>query len=266
MAVKNYHWFSYRISYEGEITDLAGNVILSVNQNGAVCFRTVFDKLYYYKSTLLVGNYTIHCRKKFKVKSGNFCALSRDEILKVLRYMRRTLDIKIYFSEDEDYYHFKFHVEGYPVKHRYVLTFSRVFYEFPFNELAKDIMRLRAKRVYNGVNFSNKSFLELYNLVSATYVDDVYNGHSLFKGPSLNTKTADVQKAFNNPEVFRVNDVCPGQYQILNQTIHMKRNMRDIDWDDGFRNRIEKYSENFQILKTLKQNAKGIRRRNRKAV
>lgn len=266
MAVKNYHWFSYKISYEGEITDPTGRIILSVNHTDTVCFRTVFDKLYHYKEQHLIGNYTIHCRKKFKEGAGNFCALSRDEILKVLRYMRRTFNVKIWFSENEDYYHFKFHIEGYPVKHRYVLTFSRVFYEFPFNELAKDIMRLRAKRVYNGVNFSNKSFLELYNLVSATYVDDVYNCHSLFNGPTLDTRAVTVQKAFNNPAIFRVNDVCPGKYQILNQTIHMHRNMRDLDWDEGFRNRIEKYSENFQILRTLKQDAKGIRRRNRKAV
>jgi hypothetical protein len=40
----------------------------------------------------------------------------------------------------------------------------------------------------------------------------------------------------------------------------------NIEWEEDFEKRVVKYSENFQIIKNIKQNEKNLRRRARKAV
>ena len=74
--------------------------------------------------------------------------------------MRRVFDIKIKFAETEENYIIKLEVVGKPVKHKFILTFCRVFFEFPYNEIAKDVFRIREKGTVRGINYANKSFLE----------------------------------------------------------------------------------------------------------
>lgn len=263
---KNYHGFWYRISYECKVKDSEGRVIMNFSRQAAPCFGNIFDGLWHYKGQFLEGVYTIHCEKQFKNGSGNFCALTKSEVEKVLRYMRKALDIQIHCEDTPDQYNFTFKIAGYPVKHKYVLTFSRVFYEFPFNELARDVFRLRETGTHNGVNYSHKSFLELYNLVSASYGSYPYNGHGLFNAVSIDTHINTLKASFDDSKIFRVNDVLPGKWNLNRGMTSVANDPRKVDWDNNFDTRIVKYSENFKILKTLKQNEKGIRRRARKAV
>ena len=63
----------------------------------------------------------------------------------------------------------------------------------------------------------------------------------------------------------RVQDVYEGSWQLDDEIPHLRIHNRTIDWDEGFEKRAKKYSENFNRLRQ-KKNAKGIRRRARKAV
>ena len=75
--------------------------------------------------------------------------------------MRKTFKISVYLTETDSNYVFTFKVIGKPIKHKFVLTFSRVFFEFPYNEIAKDVLRLREIGIFNNINYShNKELLD----------------------------------------------------------------------------------------------------------
>jgi hypothetical protein len=179
--------------------------------------------------------------------------------------MRKTFKISVYLTETDSNYVFTFKIVGKPIKHKFVLTFSRVFYEFPYNELARDVFRLRELDKFCGINVSHKSFLELYHLVTSSYSNGICNGHSLFLFPTTSLPVTKMLEAFE-AGVSQVHSVYEG-YEELYQELKMGNNNRKIDWDNGFKNRIERYSDNFKIIRKRKRNdKKNIRRRARKAV
>lgn len=259
--MKNYNGFNYKPDYGYEISENGEIVGERKKVPEAYCFSEAFNVLYYRRS-VYKGIYTLNCRKKFKVRSGNFCALDKIEIFKVLRYMRKAFDIKIYFSETDQDYSFTIHIEGRPVKHKFILTFCRIFFEYPYNEIAKDVFRLRNCGIVNGVNYTHKSFMEVYHLISTRYGNALGMGHSLFRYPNLSVPTKHMQEVFKS-DTYRVQDVYPGNYDYYKEIHHI-----DVrDWDKDFDKRLHFYSEAFEILKRLKQNdKKNIRRRAAKRV
>ena len=206
-------------------------------------------------------NLLIKCNKHFKENSGNFCALDKSQVLAVLRYMRRVFDIKTNLYETQDYYLFTFHITGKPIKHKFILTFSRVFYEFPYNEIAVDVFRLRNKGTIDDVVYSNKSFLELYNLILNTWIYYCGPGHALIWYPTLKDNIQSIRNAFKSTEL-QVQNVCPGNRSIFGKFDMVSGDLRCIDLEDTFESRVSTYSENFKILR----HEKNLYRRYRKAV
>ena len=64
----------------------------------------------------------------------------------------------------------------------------------------------------------------------------------------------------------RVQGVYEGSYDLSKKFPRSNTSVYRIDWEDGFNKRVVQYSERFKILRNLKQNEKGIRRRARKVV
>ena len=262
----DYNWFGYNPDYgfklycDDRLIDRSEKVI------GAACFSKVFGYLTY-RSKIYKGTYTLRCRKEFKAGSGNYCSLERFEILKILRYMRKTFDIKITLRETDENFIFDFYIEGKPVKHKFVLTFTRVFFEYPYNEIAKDIFRIRSLGKINGVDFTHKSFLEIYNLLWCTYMTYFGGGHSLFCYPSYNIHISTLKHAFE-VGLGRVQDVYVGEEKLYNKVYKNKLNPNKIDWTINFEKRVSSYSKNFEIIKKYKseQHKESIRRRARKVV
>lgn len=262
--MRDYYGFSYRPDYGYEVRRNGRLIDRDEKVQYAACFAAVF-RLFYDKNQLdFEGTYKLKCRKNFEYQSGNFCALTKPEIHKILRYMRRAFEMKIHFTETDNDYVFVFRVEGKPIKHKFILTFSRVFFEYPYNELAREVLRLRAKGTIDGINYTHKSFLELFHLVTASYSNSIGNGHSLFSYPCLDVPKSRMHEVFSKGTA-RVNDVFPGSRDAW-EKIKFSSMGRNIDWDTPSDARIKKYSDNFKILRKLKQNEKGIRRRARKAV
>lgn len=260
----NYYWFGYKPDYGFELYLEDTLVDKDSNVSDAICFAKVFRDFRGDTSSEFRGKYTLRCRKEFKAQSGNYCSLEKSEILKILRYMRRSFDIKITLKETDSNYIFNFNIIGKSIKHKFVLTFCRVFFEFPYNEIAKDVMRMRSMGKINGVDFTHKSFLEVYHLIYITYMRYCGGGHSLFPYPNLNVNLSQLREAFANGK-DRVHEVYPGTLDLYDKTLKNSRNYDKIDWTKNFEYRVEGYSKNFQILKKLKHE-KSIRRRARKRV
>lgn len=261
---KNYSRFGYNISYDFDLTCKGKHI--SDKHKDRACFGSLFGVLIG-KDIIYTGKYTLYCRKTFTTLDSNFCALEKQDILKLLRYMRRVFEIQVHLVESKDWYTFVLNVTGKPIKHKWVLTFCRVFYEFPFNEIACDVIKLRKQGIINGIDFTHKGFLELFYLISISYKNSVavYNGHALFGYPPSEVPIKTLKESFNIG-LHRVQDVYPGNYYYFKEFKVVPKYTREIDWDTNFEERLEYYIKNFYILKNLRKNEKGVRRRARKVV
>ena len=260
---RDYNGFDYTADYEFILYQNGLVVEGPYRDDRAACFGKVFNTFGGRDDEIFLGVYTIHCRKDFEEDSGNFCALDKIQILKILRYMRKEFGIKIQLSETKDKYTFTFHIQGKPIKHKFILTFSRIFFEYPYNELAVDVMKLRAKGVVDGINFSHKSFLELYHLVCMS-IREGWFVHSLFTYPVVGIKAKTMHEQFELG-LHCVCDVYIGSEAVKRKLNQCRR--EDQDWVNGFEDRVTRYSENFKTLKQLKyEKQKGVRRRARKVL
>lgn len=262
----DYNGFSYSPDYGFELYRDGHLLDSDEKVRAAACFARVFNRFNHNdKKTDFTGKYVLRCRKNFKAGSGNYCSLEKAQIKKLIRYMRTSFDIQITFTETDKDYVFNFTIEGKPIKHKFVLTFCRVFFEYPYNELAKDVFRIRDSGKIGDVDFTHKSFLEIYNLICATHADLWGGGHSLFLFPDLNMSIKVLKDSFETG-ASRVQDVYPGSEEVF-EKIHRIRTgwNKNIDWEEKFDKRKRNYSANFKIIKKLKYE-ESIRRRARKAL
>lgn len=264
--MRNYQGFSYQPDYGYELYSNGTLIGNAEKVRAAACFSRVFYDLGGRNQDIFKGTYTLRCRKTFRPRSGNYCSLDKSQINKIMRYMRESFEIGVNLTEDEENYIFIFDVEGKPIKHKFVLTFSRVFFEFPYNEWAKDVLRLRDLGELNGVNIKHMGFLQLFSLVTSTYQDLWGCNHSLFYYPSLEVTIKHLHEVFESGG-DRVHNVYAGTEELYKKFKRPNEEIRNLDWENDFENRIGNYSTNFKILRKLKgYDKKGIRRRARKVL
>ena len=260
--MRNYNNFSYKPDYGFELYKDNRLVENQQSVRGAVCFSWVFNLLDRYSSqTVFKGIYTLKCRKTFVKCSGNYCVLSKENVIKVVNVIRKNFGTQVTVKETDDNFEFKFTVVGKPIKHKFILTFSRVFFEYPYNEFAQEVFRLKELGKLDNINITNVNFLTLYHLVQMSY-DSWGGGHSLFSCPQTTITYKTLLEKFDEG-CRRVQEIYPGDYNYFRNIRNNKST--SFDWDNDFDVRVKRYSNNFQILKKLKQNEhkENIRRRKR---
>lgn len=254
--IRDYRGCGYKARYSCEITKKDELVFKYETPRGA-CFSQVFRKLDQLQS-IYHGIYIIKVYKKFD--QDNYCAMNKDQIKKILRFMHEYFKVKIRLAETNDDYIFHLIIEGKPVKHKFVLTFMRVFFEFPYNELALDVMRIREQKEINNINYSRKSFLELYQIVCCTYEGWISGGHALFIYPDFTLTKKDYHKQLNK-NFSRVQQVINGDTELYRKLENARLPSYYQDWDENASSRITEYAKNFEILRKYKNHEKNIRRR-----
>ena len=256
---RDYTYYSYRPDYGFEL--YKGNKLVDQDKQvrGAACFARVFRDLEADANTIeYTGTYTLRCRKEFVKGSGNFCVVNKSEILRILRYMRDSLEVEIFLEDTPENYVFHMKVEGKPIKHKFALTFLRVFYEFPYNEFAKEAFRLRDSIP----SLKHVSFLKIYCVVVMTFQHFDHGGHSLFSNRTRDLSINRLRQAYKEGK-DRVQQVYTCRADVGYNRIDCSWNkFHKLDWEEGIEDRFKIYSDNFKKLK----NEKGIRRRVRKAV
>lgn len=258
--VRNYTYYSYRPDYGFELYKEDKLVDSAEQVEGAACFARVFRDLDQKSCTLeYKGIYTVKCRKKFEEKSGNFCALNKSEVLRVLRYMRDSLNVDISMEDTPDNYVFHMNIEGKSIKHKFALTFLRVFYEFPYNEFAKEVFRLRDNDLIPGLK--HMSFLKIFFIICTSFQSHDHGGHSLFWRRPRDLSIKILRQAYEEGR-NRVQDVYNGKSIQYKQVDCGWGEFHCLDWEASVEDRLKIYSDNFKLLR----NEKGIRRRRRKAV
>jgi hypothetical protein len=225
-----------------------------------LCYGTIFNYLDGYTSSRNIeGVYTITCKKVYR--GNNFCMLTKDQIKSVLRYMRTTFQIGTRLKEDDENYYITFKINGKKVKHKFVMSFSRVFYELPYTLYASEVFRLRKAERYQDVYYKNMNFLELYQLVTHTYGNEFgYTTNKLFLENyiALDVSVKTIQNYINrsNPRIQPCFENSKCSYR-RKYTIKDLYNYYDIDWDENMEMRFDNYNKLFKIIK----NEKSTRRR-----
>lgn len=225
-----------------------------------LCYHTIFEYLDgYTPARHIEGIYKINCKKVYT--GGNVCLLTKDQIKSVLRYMRTTFQIETNLREDNEYYYITFKISGKKVKHKFVMSFSRIFYELPYTLYASEVFRLRKAERYQDVYYKNMNFLELYQLVTHAYGNILgYTSNKLFLENyiALDVSVKTIQNYINrsNPRIQPCFESSKFSYTraYRYQSLYDYHN---IDWDENMEERFSNYNKLFKIIK----NEKSTRRR-----
>lgn len=144
------------------------------------CFAGVFSRVHYDSDIV----YTIHLYSGIdfctKYHYSNACLFSKHEIRNHLRQLKgiypfgyRVLEKSN--NEGQVYYEVKLHLNNVPATfHKYVLTWLRYTYEYPYNVILKDTYRLKKDSMFRFESIAN-----IFNVVSNCYPDDVNDIHSI---------------------------------------------------------------------------------------
>lgn len=257
---RDYAYYSYSPDYGFELYQNDKLVDKDKQVKGAACFARVFRDLDSGANNLeYTGTYTLRCKKEFKKRSGNFCVVNKSEIRRILRYIRESLEVDISMEDTPDNYIFTMNIEGKPIKHKFALTFLRVFYEFPYNEFAKEALRLRDMDVIPGLK--HMSFLKIFFIICVSFRDHDHFGHTLFGDCPRNLSISRLRKAYKEGK-NRVQEVYSGKNCAYKRIDCTYNDFSCFDWETNIEERLKTYSDNFKILR----NEKGIRRRARKVV
>lgn len=160
----DFRYRNYYTIYKAKVTNKFDTITFETD--GYVtkyCFYDVYCS-FEYNSRTYKGTYSVKCMKEYTAPRNNYCFLTKKEIKTLLKYLEINYNITTQLEEDDTAYYITFNVIGKPVKHKWILAWSRAFYEFPFNFLAKDVFRLRKLKRYEDVYFANQDFFKLYTI------------------------------------------------------------------------------------------------------
>lgn len=237
-----------------KIIDTKRNVVIlnRTSYDRSFCYGYIFNVLNNYRATILDGTYHIKCYKTFDESKNNYCFMSKHEILLTLAYMRRTFGIKTHLKENSDSYFITLKIVGKSIKHKYILAFSRIFYEYPYNAAVKDVFRLKQLKQWNDIYLANKDFLDLYTICVYSANRGVGSNHSIFTSQQIPLPTSKIKSRLN-ASVHCISNV--------NDNPRMDRLRifaHDItDWDNDFTNRLPYYINNYKIIKDAQKNLRG---------
>lgn len=111
-------------------------------------------------------------RDEIRKRSGNnFCLISKEDMADSLEYLKNTYQIPFEYTitEDKAYwgneYHIKLKIARRKTEVKFVLTWIRHFYEFPFNVFLVDAMKLK-----NEVReFQDQHLVNILQLIGSSY-------------------------------------------------------------------------------------------------
>lgn len=227
-------------------------ILNKTSYSRSFCYSYIFHVLNNYRNTILDGTYHIECYKTFDESKNNYCFMSKHEILLMLAYMRRTFGIKTHLKENNDSYFITLKIVGKSIKHKYILTFSRIFYEYPYNAVAKDVFRLKQLKQEQDVYFANKDFLDIYTTCMYSTDRGTYSDHSVFNGKLIPLPISTIKTKLNT-SIKHISNINNNKMVAGLDTF--QHNL--TDWDNDFTKRLPRYINNYKTIKDAQKNLRG---------
>ena len=260
--VKQFVYLNFHTEYSSEGT-------LNKEMEREYCFGDVF-----YNDAEQDNYYEIRIYKNLSgVEDGaknNACFMSKDELFNYISIAKRIHDFSLEIDDDEEHEMFtvKLSLDAPRVVHRYILTWLRYSYEFPFNMYLMDAMRLK-----NTTGFRRDDLFNLYNLVSASsgyefHGDNIHcigNAGWVRKFYPVKEQIQIVEKAENTQEV---NDLYPA---IAVKIDHLDsifndyfEDLKSLEfWQDNklFKKRVSLYKKNKELIKEFQNKQKNHKKK-----
>lgn len=159
------------------------NGAVIVRQGSYACFSKAFKWLSDQRDILISSKYTIHIWKGHETGKergwSNACLLSKKELRHHLDQLKGIVPFTYSIKETKDHSKFELIVEvnnGSKLQHKYLLSWIRYVYEYPYN-----VMLLEARKLRWEKEFRFESGFNLFNIVSQCF-NKWQGGHSIAYG------------------------------------------------------------------------------------
>lgn len=168
----SYRYLSYNTCYSSK-GDFDNEFV-----EGRVCFAPVFRFLEKNRG-IVTNKYRIKIYKADNRHLSNFCSLNKNEIKSFISLAKSVLPtFHCLVKEYDGYFMVSISITGNCLQHKYILTWVRYLYEFPYNLLLSDAIKFREKYKLNNIS--------LYNLINVVFRTAnrsgciVGSGHSMY--------------------------------------------------------------------------------------
>lgn len=199
-----------------------------------------------------------------KKRQNNACMTDRAGIVHHLKILQSVFKFSYHLKENEDHFVLTMTLEGDLIYHKYMLTWVRYLYEYPFNVFLADAYKLKEIS-----GFKRESIINLFNLVGATSGIDqrgvsihAIGDTSLFKAPMT---TKEIQAKLKELEggYKRINDIFPILHtdkelvgpdnlikgvEVLEEEDNNLHSSEYWDSEEEFNKRLELYKKNYKTL------------------
>lgn len=236
------------------------------------CFSTIF----YSEGNGIVqkNTYTIKLYKigdwLNKKRQNNACLTDRAGIVHHLKILQSVFKFSYHLKENEDHFVLTMTLEGDLIYHKYMLSWVRYLYEYPFNVFLADACKLK------GIpGFKFESIINLFNLVGATsgicqHGTGIHAiGETAWFKALMTTKEIKAKLKELEGGHKRVNDIFPVLHanggrgapdkNAIEGVVTLEEednNLHSSDyWDseEEFNKRLELYKKNYKILTDYKK-------------
>lgn len=264
---KNFTMLNFCTEYNSE-----GNT--QVTMRRVACFGDIFRSE---KNGIVQKNkYTIKLYKigdlLNKEMQNNACLTDRAGVVHHLKILQSVFKFGYRLKENKNDFKLSLTLEGDLIYHKYMLTWVRYLYEYPFNVFLADAYKLK-----NIAGFKFESIINLFNLVGATssifqFGTDIHAiGETSWFKALMTTKEIQARlKELKGGGTF-ISDIFPvlhakTGWNAPNKKLKDVTTLEDINidydrlhssdyWDseEEFNKRLELYKKNYKILKDYKK-------------
>lgn len=238
------------------------------------CFANVFESR---NNGILTNTYTIKIYTENALENanewhrGNICLTDRGGIVNHLRTLKSLFNFKYRVKNCETYFLVTIRLRGRLIYHKFLLSWVRYLYEFPFN-----IFLNEAKKLRELPDFKFESIINLFNLVGMTsrmscYGTDIhaigktYCMKALITNKQLKKRLTDTKNnrdtldnlfsTIYDPIGFHTEEDTKkfGEIKVLRNARKLLYTLEYWDSDEEFENRLKLYKENYKVLKNYNE-------------
>lgn len=136
--------------------------------NVALRHHACFSSIFHARVTTCHNIYTLYINRTYKyvenTYNNNICFLKPEEVCQFVDSAKEFMDFTYTLNVSKNKYTLTIDLNKPLIYHKFLLTYIRYLYEMPFSLYLYEVCKLKQE-----VNeFANESYLNLYNLVSAT--------------------------------------------------------------------------------------------------
>lgn len=219
------------------------------------CFAHVFQGPKYMENVYKILIY----RGLNQAKKGedNNCFLNKNQLFHHISILKKLYGFSFNIEEKVTkkllpYFELNLVIKGHNLIHRFILTWVRYAYEFPYNLYILDVYRLKKEEIFKHVNAIN-----LFNLVSSCMNSG--NGGHMFTDPGTPVKILKFNGLKNRLNTLTKYDY-PRLEQVFTTTRYLNWNKKPVspeelyifeNWEATYEKRIPLYIEEYQKNKKL---------------